>query len=191
MEGREAGHLVYELLNTDKPDEGLAALPAPSPGDVFLDLEGDSYAFETGIEYLFGILTFPEAGGEPFYQSLWSFDRAEEKRAFEKFISSVMERWQRHPDMHVYHYAPYEPTAIKRLAGQHAVCIDEVDQLLRAGIFVDLYRVVKQGVRILLKAIQSRGWSRSTVSSATWRRGTRSSASNIRSRAGVGRRSGC
>jgi uncharacterized protein len=152
VEGREAGHLVYELLNTDKPDEGLAALPAPSPGDVFLDLEGDSYAFETGIEYLFGILTFPEAGGEPFYQSLWSFDRAEEKRAFEKFISSVMERWQRHPDMHVYHYAPYEPTAIKRLAGQHAVCIDEVDQLLRAGIFVDLYRVVKQGVRVSVES---------------------------------------
>ena len=49
--------------------------------------------------------------------------------------------------MHIYHYASYEPTAIKRLAGQHGICVDEVDQLLRAGIFVDLYRVVRQGVR--------------------------------------------
>ena len=148
VEGRNAGHLVYELLSTNNPDEGLAALPAPSPGDVFLDLEGDSYAFDTGLEYLFGVLTLPEeAGAKPSYEPIWSFDRAEEKRAFEKFIASVMERWKRHPDMHIYHYAPYEPTAIKRLAGQHAVCIDEVDQLLRAGIFVDLYRVVKQGVR--------------------------------------------
>jgi predicted RecB family nuclease len=153
VEGREAGHLVYELLTTDEPDEGLAALPAPSPGDVFLDLEGDSYAFDRGLEYLFGALTLPEeAGAEPSYESLWSFDRAEEKRAFEKFIALVMERWNRHPDMHVYHYAPYEPTAIKRLAGQNAVCIDEVDQLLRAGIFVDLYRVVRQGVRVSVES---------------------------------------
>jgi uncharacterized protein len=153
VEGRNAGHLVYELLNTNNPEEGLAALPAPSLGDIFLDLEGDSYAFDTGIEYLFGVLALPEeVGGEPSYEPMWSFDRAEEKRAFEKFIASVMERWQRNPAMHIYHYAPYEHTAVKRLAGQHAVCIDEVDQLLRAGIFVDLYRVVKQGVRVSVES---------------------------------------
>ena len=40
----------------------------------------------------------------------------EEKRAFETFMANVMERWHRSPDMHIYHYAPYEPTAMKRLA---------------------------------------------------------------------------
>jgi hypothetical protein len=35
-------------------------------------------------------------------------------------------------------YAPYEPTAINRLAGRHGTSVDEVDELLRAGIFVDL-----------------------------------------------------
>ena len=50
--------------------------------------------------------------------------------------------------MHVYHYAPYEPTAIKRLMERHATREDEVDRLLRGGVFVDLYRVVKQGVRV-------------------------------------------
>jgi uncharacterized protein len=49
--------------------------------------------------------------------------------------------------MHIYHYAPYEPTQVKRMAGQHGICIDEVDQLLRARVFVDLYRIVRQGVR--------------------------------------------
>jgi predicted RecB family nuclease len=148
VEGRDEGHLVYELLETNETDTGLAALPAPSPGDVFLDLEGDQYAFETGLEYMFGVLTLPaEAAVEPSYESLWSFDRAGEKKAFDKFIAKVMERWSRHPDMHIYHYAAYEPTAIKRMAGQHGICIDEVDRLLRAGIFVDLYRVVRQGVR--------------------------------------------
>src|SRR5437870_3486886 len=49
--------------------------------------------------------------------------------------------------MHIYHYAPYEPTAIKRLAGRHGTCVDEIDELLRAGVFVELYRAVKQGLR--------------------------------------------
>jgi uncharacterized protein len=148
VKGREEGHAVYELLETAEPDAGLAALPAPSPGDVFLDLEGDPYAFETGLEYLIGVLTLPEKPeGEPSYEPLWSFDRAAEKAAFSKFINSVMERWRRHHDMHIYHYAAYEPTQIKRMAGQHGIYIDEVDQLLRARIFIDLYRVVRQGVR--------------------------------------------
>jgi uncharacterized protein len=148
VEGRIQGHIVYELLEPKEPNTGLAALPAPSAGDIFLDLEGDAFAFETGLEYLMGVLTIPEQEGvEPSYQALWSFDRADEKEAFTKFIAHVMERWQKYPGMHVYHYAAYESTQIKRMAGQHGVCIDEVDRLLRARIFIDLYRVVRQGVR--------------------------------------------
>ena len=47
--------------------------------------------------------------------------------------------------MHVYHYAPYETTAMKRLAGRYATRESQVDQLLRGSVFVDLYRVVRQG----------------------------------------------
>jgi len=148
IEGRRVGDIVCELLEPIEPNTGLAALPAPSAEDVFLDLEGDPFAFQTGLEYLMGVLTVPEEGnGEPSYQALWSFNRTNEKEAFSKFIANLMERWQKHPGMHVYHYAAYEPTQIKRMAGQHGVCIDEVDQLLRARIFVDLYRVVRQGIR--------------------------------------------
>ncbi len=148
VEGRNQGRLVYELLEPTEPDTGLAALPAPSLGDIFLDLEGDPYAFETGLEYLIGVLTLSdEADGKPSYEPIWSLDRAAEKEAFRALIEKVMKRWRRHPGMHVYHYAAYEPTQIKRMAGQHGVCIDEVDQLLKARIFVDLYRVVRQGVR--------------------------------------------
>ena len=52
-----------------------------------------------------------------------------------------------YPDFHIYHYAPYEPTALKRLMGRHGICEEEVDDLLRKGVFVDLYRVVRQGLR--------------------------------------------
>lgn len=148
VEGRNKDDVIYELLDSPEPNTGLAALPTPSAGDIFLDLEGDPFAFQTGLEYLIGILTAPEQVGDaPSYQGLWSFDRADEKKAFTNFIDHVMKQREKHPEMHVYHYAPYEPTQIKRMAGQHGICIDELDQLLRAHVFVDLYRVVRQGLR--------------------------------------------
>ena len=146
MMGREQGKTCYEMIEPMDTDKGLATLPAPSPGDVFLDLESNPYALDQGLEYLIGFLAF-DASKEARYESLWAFNRTEEKRAFEDFIEVVMDRWQRDPAMHIYHYAPYEPTAIKRLAGRHGTCVDEVDELLRAGIFVDLYRVVRQSLR--------------------------------------------
>jgi predicted RecB family nuclease len=146
--GREEGRLLYELLEPAEADRGLCVLPLPSPEDVFLDLESNPYVLDQGLEYLIGFLTLPpDPDVEPGYESLWAFDRAEERKAFEALIEKVMDRWQRDPSMHIYHYAPYEPTAIKRLAGRHGTCVDEVDELLRAGIFVDLFRVVRQGLR--------------------------------------------
>ena len=49
--------------------------------------------------------------------------------------------------MHVYHYAPYEPTALKRLMGRYGTREAEVDRLLREGVLVDLLRVVRQSLR--------------------------------------------
>jgi len=148
VQGREEGQLIYELLDGVEDGNGLAALPAPSSSDLFLDLESNPYVLDQGLEYLIGIVTPPaKSGGEPVYETLWSFTRSEEKKAFETFIAKVIERWRRNPEMHIYHYAPYEPTAIKRLVGRHGTCVDEVDELLRAGVFVDLYRAVRQGIR--------------------------------------------
>ena len=58
-----------------------------------------------------------------------------------------MPDWEEYPDLHIYHYAPYEPSAMKRLMGRHATREAEVDRMLRAGLFVDLYRVVRGGLR--------------------------------------------
>jgi uncharacterized protein len=148
MEGREVGHVIYELLEDAEVGMGLAVLPLPSPADLFLDLESNPYVLDEGLEYLIGVAIISgDSGDEPTYDALWSFSRLEEKKAFETFIARVMERWHRNPDMHVYHYAPFEPTAIKRLVGRHGTCVDEVDELLRAGVFIDLYRAVRQGIR--------------------------------------------
>ena len=145
VEGRTQNKFVYELIEPYEPGRGLAALPSPSPGDLFLDFEGDPFAFEQGLEYLIGSVTITDEG--PNYETLWSFDPVGEKQAFLKFLDKVKEHRLRYPEMHVYHYAPYEPTAIKHLSGRHGVGADDVDQLLRAEVFVDLFRVVRQGLR--------------------------------------------
>jgi uncharacterized protein len=134
----------YELLGPVVPGEGLAALPEPSPGDLFLDFEADRFHEWIGLEYLLG---YCEAGGGRTYTALWALDRAEEKDMFERFVDCVVERRRRYPDLHIYHYAAYEETALKRLSLRHSTRVEEVDDLLRAGVLVDLYRVVRQGIR--------------------------------------------
>ena len=145
FEARETGAKTFELLPVEK-GFGLSLLPEPSDGDIFFDLEGDPFVGEHGLEYLFGYVSMSDTG-EPLYRGEWAFSRAEEKQALENFVDFVTDRWERFPDMHVYHYAPYEPSALKRLMGRYATRQDEIDQMLRAGLFVDLYQVVRRGVR--------------------------------------------
>ncbi len=137
----------YEVLtpDPDDPRRGLALLPPASPLDVYFDIEGYPL-LENGLEYLFGATWLED--GAPRFRDGWAFDREGEKRAFEDFVDWVMARHLADPAMHVYHYAPYEPAALKRLMGRYATREEEVDHLLRAHVFVDLYRVVQQGLRV-------------------------------------------
>jgi predicted RecB family nuclease len=132
FEGRILQAPVHELLPIE-PDHGLTRLPAPSVGDVFLDLEGDPFARDGGREYLFGVLTI-SADGFPAYESFWAFSDAEERIAFESVVDGILRSWEANAGMHVYHYAPYEPSAFKRLMGRHATREAEVDRMLRAPI---------------------------------------------------------
>ncbi|TLZ44553.1 MAG: TM0106 family RecB-like putative nuclease, partial [Gammaproteobacteria bacterium] len=145
VEGRAAGKTLYEALAV-LPDLGLARLPTPSAGDVFLDLEGDPFVDEGGLEYLFGYV-FDEEDGTQKYCGEWALSREPEKHAFETFVDFAISRWAQYPDFHIYHYAPYEPSALKRLMGRYVTREDEIDRMLRASLFVDLYQVVRQGIR--------------------------------------------
>lgn len=144
VEGRVTGNAVYELLEVE-PDRGLARLPAPSAGDVFLDLEGDPFAGPSGQEYLFGDVVLE--AGTAHYRGRWALGAAAERRAFEDVIDMIVERAARFPDMHVYHFAPYESSAFRRLMGRYATREAEMDDLLRSGRFIDLHAVLCQGVR--------------------------------------------
>jgi uncharacterized protein len=140
------GRHRYELLPLDERT-GFRLLPQPSEGDVFFDMEGDPY-FEPrrGLEYLFGVMT--NDGGTIRFQARQALDRAAEKAAFEWFIDFLRDRQRGWPDLHVYHYASYETAALKRLTSEHATREDEVDDLLRREVFVDLYQVVRQSLRV-------------------------------------------
>lgn len=133
----------HRATDRAEPRRGLARLPPPSDGDVFFDMEGFPYA-AGGLEYLFGAVTVGD-DVVPVYHDWWAHDEREERAAFEGFINWLVERRRRHPSLHVYHYSSYEESAVKRLMGKYATRETEVDDLLRGGVFVDLYDVVRQG----------------------------------------------
>ncbi|MGX1162209.1 uncharacterized protein FBY31_3735 [Arthrobacter sp. SLBN-100] len=137
------------------PENSIGALPVPSPGDIFFDFEGDPLWQDPatgawGIEYLFGVIEAPVAGaaGDPVFRPFWAHSRSEERRAFLEFLDYVEQRRARYPDMHVYHYAPYEKTALRNLSLAHQAGEDTVDTWLRQGLLVDLYATVRQSLRI-------------------------------------------
>ena len=145
LEARTEGQLKFELLG-DNSAEGLCRLALPSPGDIFLDLEGDPFVGEGGIEYLFGLVSIGESGSLG-YQHRWAFDRAGERAAFEWLIDLIFERVARFPDLHVYHSRTYDVGAIKCLTLRYTTREEEVDRLLRGGIFIDLHIIVRKSVR--------------------------------------------
>lgn len=154
------GGVAYLVQNAAQ----LGTIPAPSQGDIFFDFEGDPLytepgggnaasaaagAAEAGLEYLFGVMETPEAGDRHGrFVPFWAHSRAEERQALADFLDYVRQRRERWPDMRIYHYAPYENAALKRLASRHGLGEDAVDELLREGVLVDLYPVVRKALRV-------------------------------------------
>lgn len=139
-ETRTTEKLVYELLEL-KENTGFYNLPKPTAGDIYLDFEGDPLVEPSGLEYLFGWV-FQEK-----YHCIWVSNMEEEKAALEQFIDFVFDKRNEFPALHIYHFAPYETTALKRMMGKYATKENEIDVLLRTNCFVDLYRVLKQSIR--------------------------------------------
>ena len=164
--GREAADGSRSFMKEGQPhtvtyrvlaDNALGAIPAPSDGDIFFDFEGDPLwqdpaTGQWGLEYLFGVVEAPRPtdppGQEPVFRPFWAHSRAGERQAFLDFLAYVEERRARYPDMHVYHYAPYEKTALRNLSLNHVAGEDVVDSWLRDGLLVDLYATVRHSLRI-------------------------------------------
>ena len=144
--GKDRPEVEVVRPEMEKERRGLQLLPAASPGDVYFDLEGFPLFKPSGLDYLFGAVVPGEDGSA--FEHWWAHDEPTEKAIFESFVDWAMERRRRHPEMHIYHYAAYEESALKRLMGKYATREAEVDELLRSGTLVDLYTVVRQGLVI-------------------------------------------
>lgn len=139
---RAGGPPAFELKAFD-PQRGLALLPRPDRGDLFYDIEGDPF-YEGGLEYLHGL--WFEVDGAGVFKDFWGHDRAEEKEALRQLMAFFEGRLRQHPNAHIYHYADYEVAALRRLTSIHGIGESLLDQMLREGRFVDLYRVVSGGI---------------------------------------------
>lgn len=125
----------------------LLVLPDADKGDLFFDFEGDPLwtvnGREWGLEYLWGVLTVTDE-----FTPFWAHDRPSERQALCDFLEMVRKRRKRYPKMHIYHYAAYEKSTLLRLAGRYGVGENEVDDLLRNGVLVDLYPLVRKSIRV-------------------------------------------
>jgi uncharacterized protein len=142
VKGENAPKPIYEIKDVD----AFGLMPESNDGDIWFDMEGDPFANNgAGLEYMFGYLY--KEGSQFEFDTFDARDTAEERTAFIHFINYLINRRKAYPEMHVYHYASYEVSAMLRLAQRHGVLEFEVDKLVREGVFVDLYTLVRNAFR--------------------------------------------
>lgn len=132
---RKTGAPAFEL-RAPEPGKGFDLLPEPQAGDLFYDIEGDPH-FEGGLEYLHGVWF---DGQLPAF---WAHDHAAEAYALAELLEFFRARLTAYPDARIYHYAPYEITALRRLTTKYGIGEAFLDRLLRERRFVDLFAVVR------------------------------------------------
>ncbi|MFM7030734.1 MAG: TM0106 family RecB-like putative nuclease [Micrococcales bacterium] len=137
-ESRTSGQPQHLVL----PGAKIEVLPPPSDGDIFFDMEGFQYFRERGgLEYLFGNWT-RDSG----FVAFWAHSRDAEKVAFENFIDWATQRLRANPSAHIYHYAAYERTALRKLATRHSTREAEVSWLEGNDKLVDLLDFVSKSI---------------------------------------------
>lgn len=141
------GGVAYKI----NANQTISRLPEADPGDIFFDFEGDPlwqdpYDESWGLEYLFGVIEIDT--GEPVFKPFWAHSRAGERKAFTDFVAYVEARRAIFPKMKIYHYAPYEKSALRNLSLRHVVAEDTIDAWLREGLLVDLYDTVRHSLLI-------------------------------------------
>lgn len=133
----------HHVLRSPMDGKGFALLPRPNPGDLFYDIEGDPFYAEAGaegLEYLHGVWD-----GTSF-TAFWAHDHAAEKQALARLLDLFDARLTAHPEAHVYHYAAYEITALRKLCTLHGIGESRLDRWLRERRFCDLFAVVRGGI---------------------------------------------
>ena len=143
LQGDRAAKGPHHVLRPAILGKGFDLLPRPDRGDLFYDIEGDPFYAESGVEgleYLHGVWDGTE------FTAFWAHDHAAERVALVALFDLFDARLRAHPNARIYHYAPYEITALRRLCTRHGVGEAQLDRWLRERRFCDLYAVVRGGV---------------------------------------------
>ncbi len=153
---RTTGTHRYELLPPGA-ENGFRLLPPPSAGDIFFDMEGDPF-FEPagGLEYLFGARRRSTTATPRFHAFPGAGPRQEKAGVRTVHRLRLRSAGARGPTCTSTTTPHYEPSALKRLMSVHATREEELDDLLRREVFVDLYQVVRQSCASRTTAIRSR-----------------------------------
>ncbi len=138
QQARKTGAPAFELRPAE-PGKGFDLLPEPQRGDLFYDIEGDPHV-PGGLEYLHGVWFDGQ------FRAFWAHDHAAEARALAELLDFFRARLAKYPQARIYHYAPYEITALRRLTAKYGQGEAFLDRLLRERRFVDLYAVVRGGL---------------------------------------------
>ena len=161
--GPPHGHARLRAARARGARAGSSCCRRPSPGDLFFDIEGDPF-WEPGrgLEYLCGIT---DTRRRRFTRVLGARPRrgaASRSSASSTSSASASPRTRTCTSTTT---PPTRPTALKRLAAEYGTREEELDELLRGEVFVDLYKVVAQALRIShprywLKKVASSSWTR-------------------------------
>lgn len=135
---RKTGAPHFELRPA-QTGKGFDLLPEPQTGDLFYDIEGDPH-YEGGLEYLHGVWFDGQ------FRAFWAHDHAAEAQTLAELLDFFRVRLAEYPEARIYHYAPYEITALRRLTAKYGIGEAFLDRLLRERRFVDLYAVVRGGL---------------------------------------------
>ncbi len=148
----DKGRPPYRLRPAGEQTKGLSMLPSPDEGDIWFDMEGYPNPI-TGekLEYLFGAC-YKNDLAKVSFKAWWAHNSNEEKKAFDDFVTWVEQRRKKYPNLHIYHYASYEKTALANLASSHQKNISIIDKWLTQELLVDLYPIVRNGLLLGAKS---------------------------------------
>ncbi|HEY5266287.1 MAG TPA: TM0106 family RecB-like putative nuclease [Acidimicrobiales bacterium] len=136
-----------ELSEDPVYGHGFELMPLPDRGDVFFDFEGDPFwTPEHDLMFLAGLL-YQDDAGEWIYDERWAHSLAEQQVMIKGLVEFFADRRETYPLMHVYHYNHTEKSAIERLV-RDAEDENLFASLVDSGIFVDLFTVAKNAVRV-------------------------------------------
>jgi uncharacterized protein len=121
---RELGRPVMAPLVN--PAEFRTLLPTKNEGDLFIDFEWYQPTGEpTELLYMLSASDWDEA----FYPFV-AKSRDQELKAFQDFVGFLIERIEKYPDAHIYHFHDVEAKKLENLVARYNVLENEVARVL-------------------------------------------------------------